>query len=90
MHSVSTHACTPKSTLSIDLSKLARSDHRHHYDIVGAITGVGAAGCGSSEQEGLNMISEHQRSQQAHPSIWWPQFDKLYEALQEACVSDAS
>ena len=36
------------------------------------------------------MISAQQETQQAHPSIWWPQFDKLYEALREACVSDAS
>ena len=48
------------------------------------------AGCGLSEQDGLNMISAQQETQQAHPSIWWPQFGKLYEALREACVSDAS
>ena len=26
----------------------------------------------------------------AHSQLWWPQFDKLYEALREACMSGAS
>lgn len=33
-------------------------------------------------------MTSHQ-STDAHSRLWWPQFEKLYEGLREACMSDA-
>ena len=35
-------------------------------------------------------ITPQQQTDQGHSSLWWPSFDTLYEALREACMSDAS
>lgn len=37
----------------------------------------------------MPSISAEQQTEQAGPSVWWPKFDNLYEALREARVSDA-
>lgn len=37
----------------------------------------------------MPLINSEEHIGQARPSVWWPQFDNLYEALREACMSDA-
>lgn len=37
----------------------------------------------------MPLINPQQQTDEGRSSLWWPSFDRLYEALREACVSDA-